>query len=310
VILALGIGVLLMAALYIALDIQIGNTHEGRKLVEEADVARAVLNRFTEDVSTNLGPIDPKLVGNAAIEAAATGTDSGTTDSGTTEGGTTEAGGTTTTNQSTTNQSTTNQNTTTSGSGAAPFVFNLMVQGNESQLVLYVGQLPRELQLIGGLNPDVEAPELSGLRRITYWLAGGADAPLGLARQEVKVATAQTELNNLMPDTTDETTHVIAEQVRGVAFEYFDGSTWQTEWNGLQMGEDGKTPIGPPMAIAITLTVARSKSGARLLPGAAAQEEQLRTFRQVIAIPTANNLLPQAAAGAAEGTTPTGGSTP
>ena len=39
---------------------------------------------------------------------------------------------------------------------------------------------------------------------------------------------------------------IIASEVVGVAFRYFDGTAWQDTWDGSIMGTDGMTPVGPP----------------------------------------------------------------
>ncbi|HYT87538.1 MAG TPA: prepilin-type N-terminal cleavage/methylation domain-containing protein, partial [Gemmataceae bacterium] len=50
VMLALAVGVLLLAGLYVALDIQIGSTSGQRKQVEQSTVARFVINKIRSDI--------------------------------------------------------------------------------------------------------------------------------------------------------------------------------------------------------------------------------------------------------------------
>jgi hypothetical protein len=267
VILALGIGVLLLGALYVALDVQMSSTHTGREIVEQNTVARHVLNRLHNDIASNLGPIDPKLIRNQNSSAATT-TPSTTTPSTTTPS--------TTTNQAS-STTPTEDASTPPDSATGPLNFNLMVQGSDTVLVLYVSRANREV---------AEGEPACDLRRITYWLAGGLDAPLGLARHEVKDVTCDAELNVLPPNVGDEAGYVIAPQVLSVSFEYFDGSAWYTEWDGSQLGEDMKTPVGPPNAIAIALTVARPAR-----PGRPLEERSVRTYRHVVAILAANGTV-------------------
>jgi hypothetical protein len=144
-------------------------------------------------------------------------------------------------------------------------VFNLGVQGDETSLSLYVSRYPRE----AWLGQTV----VSDLVRITYWQTAG-----GLARQEVKVATSDEELGVVPPNVDNEAAYVIAEDVKGVKFEYFNGQSWDLEWYGDTPGADGKTPIGPPAAIKITLYIGRDG-------------EEQRVYEHVIAIPTANNFV-------------------
>ncbi len=86
----------------------------------------------------------------------------------------------------------------------------------------------------------------------------------------------------------DEQTHVLFPEVQSVQFEYFDGATWQTSWDGTAVGEDGETPIGPPAAVRITFTVApTATSRSTVAPG------QVRTYVHVVPILTANGVTPE-----------------
>jgi hypothetical protein len=119
----------------------------------------------------------------------------------------------------------------------------------------------------------------SDLHRITYWLVGGSG---GLARQEIKQATSDAALISTPPDIPDEASFVIAEEVQSVAFRYFDGTAWQDSWDGTQTDSTGAS-TGPPQAVEITVAI--------LPPGSdssAGDNSNLKTYRHVVAIPTAN----------------------
>src|SRR5262249_35486595 len=140
------------------------------------------------------------------------------------------------------------------------FQFNLGVQGDADWLALYIGRMPSEL-LQGDLanNPDQQV-QLCDQRRIAYWLVGSHGvAGHGLARQEITGVTSSNDLTPLPPSVSDEQTFVIAQYVRNVTFEYYDGTAWQTSWDGTALSTvDNKTPVGPPAAIRITVVVAGS----------------------------------------------------
>src|SRR5260221_8034480 len=59
VILAMAIAIMMLAALYVALDVQLRDMQEGRDRVEKSTVARALFNRISSDLSPSLGPIAP-----------------------------------------------------------------------------------------------------------------------------------------------------------------------------------------------------------------------------------------------------------
>jgi hypothetical protein len=108
---------------------------------------------------------------------------------------------------------------------------------------------------------------------------GGGSSPLGLARQELGQVTSD-DASSTPPDVSDPNSKlIIAPEVKSLQFQYFDGSNWQDTWDGTQAGSDGVTPIGPPAAVAITVGVTP--------PGGSA-DQQVRTYRHVVAILTAN----------------------
>lgn len=261
VMIALAIGSLLLAGLYLAVSIQTQQTYTGRQLAEQNSLLRAVLTRMGNDIASHLSPVDPRVVGSDATLAAALGISG---DTGSTE-------------------NTTGSTDSSSSSGSTPMAgiistvtFNLGVQGDANRLTLYVSQ-PARLPTFG----SELGPVGSDLRRITYWLAGDAISPQGLARQEIKLATASDALTIGLPSVDDESTRILAPEATRLSFEYFDGQTWQTSWDGTFLKLDGKTPVGPPAAIAITITVALESTR----PGSPRRET---TARHVVFLPTAN----------------------
>jgi len=109
----------------------------------------------------------------------------------------------------------------------------------------------------------------------------------------VKVLTSQDPGDQMPPNVPNEANLVIAPEVQSLAFSYFDGQSWQESWDSTTLGADGVTPIGPPRAIAVTLAVASPKSGGTRPNG----KGTLRSYRHVVAIPTANGPTQQAQGG-------------
>lgn len=87
----------------------------------------------------------------------------------------------------------------------------------------------------------------------------------------------------LPPDIPNEDSYVEAPEVQNLTFSYFDGTNWQDSWDGTTTGSDGVTPIGPPMAVAITIDIA-SPSG------------KVKTYRHVVSLMTANGATVQQSA--------------
>ena len=120
---------------------------------------------------------------------------------------------------------------------------------------------------------------VSDIRRISYWFVSDS-ANGGLAKQEVTSATGA-DLATTPPDVENASSLIIAPEVKNVHFEYFDGTDWQSSWDGTTMPGDGMTPIGPPAAIRITLTL-RSRDGLHTTD-----------YQHVVALPGGNNFAAQ-----------------
>jgi prepilin-type N-terminal cleavage/methylation domain-containing protein len=288
VLLATVIACALLFALYVGLRVHLQSTDIGREYVERATVARSVLNRISADVLANLSPVDPKILGKKGQSGAITLSGAGAPETPETPE-TTEATAESTANSttsSTPSTTTTTPGTTTTEPATTPGAashFNLGVQGDATRLVLYTGRLSRATLLDEMGAPSLEHPEGADLRRVAYYMVEGK----GLARSEVKVATSE-ELNFYPPGSADDDKMVIAPEVREMTLKYFNGTGWVESWDGTLAGADGKTPLGPPMAVEITLVLgpAPRADGTRA-------DGPLTRVVHVVAIPTANSFVPQ-----------------
>jgi type II secretory pathway component PulJ len=227
VLLATAIGALLLLALYSALNITMRNAQAGRDKVEQATLARSLLLRLANDVTSNLRAAVPSQSGGSSGSGGGGSGQGGQSNSS--QGGSSSASST---------------SSTVSGLGGT-VAFNMGVQGDSTHLFLFSSRVPREL------DPSWQGdtvPTVSDLRRITYWLSS-----LGLARQEIKLATSDDALN-LSTDLPDDPAFVVAEEVKSLTFQYFDGTNWQDSWDGTQTpSSGGNNPQGPPQLIAITI---------------------------------------------------------
>jgi hypothetical protein len=259
--LATAIGVVLLGALYVAVDLQLRHAQIAREMVEESTLARAILARIAGDIKQNIGPMRPATAtgsGGGQSGAATASTSSGAGASATPATG--SSGGSTSTPATATNA----------------IIFNVGVQGDSSHLVLSTARVVRDLPPPG----DTSQIASSDLHRIAYWLQGSADSSAGLARAEIDVATSDSA--NVSPaNLPDDASYIIASEVAGMTLRYFDGTDWQDSWDGTTLGPDGQTPIGPPVAIEITLTISGPDT------------QNKKTYRRVVCIPTANGIAQQ-----------------
>jgi len=264
--LASGIAVLLMAALYVSMEVNLKYAAAGREVVDQAELARALLSRITADITGALSPIS------ATKSTSATGTTTTMTD----------------------------DSTTTSLTTVTPL--NMGVVGDATLLTLYVSRVPNWAAAApaGTTNADQQQLTFSDQKRISYWLSTVGDA--GLAKQDSDRVTADPSDDPLPPGLADEEKMIIASEVVGLAFRYFDGTTWQDTWDGSILGTDGVTPVGPPRAIEIRLDIRQ--------PGANRDAENVvRSFRHVVAIGAANVQAPDTSSTAGSTTGSATGST-
>jgi prepilin-type N-terminal cleavage/methylation domain-containing protein len=261
-ILAMAIGVLLMLGLYITLDMFFKSVETGRTNIDQAQVTQAVCKKFTADITCHLPVLANPTSGSSSSSTSTTST--------------------TGTSSSTSSTTGTAATATTTG----PFPYNLGVQGGTDYCSIYIGRVPRsnfqvDTSTSNSNNSQNTQPTDSDLRRIDYWYVYDPDNS-GLARQEVVMVTNQDNINNLPPGIADEASYIFAKEVMAVTFEYFDGTSWQSSWDGTVLGTDGVTPLGPPLAIAITISVGRSD-----VKTTDVSDPSVLTTRHVVHIPTA-----------------------
>ena len=235
VLLASVVAVVLLGALYAALEVTLVRMDINRNVIVANDLSRAVFNRLTADVSNTLGPLPPKSGGDGTTGSAATpavtATPVATADTTATDAAMPDEGG-------------------SPATAGVDIPLAAGVVGTDKQLSLFLSRLPTALTDLDVINTaDVGLP--SDLRKVTYYLATDG----GLARQEQPWVTADGVWNATDPDRTNEAAEVIAPEVIDATFEYYDGGTWQSSWDGSLTAIDGTSLTGPPRAIRVTLVL-------------------------------------------------------
>jgi hypothetical protein len=267
-VLALAIGMLLLAAVYMTFNIHLVQTKAGRDSLAEGALARYAISRIADDISTQVAAYDPRMI-NIAANAASAAASSGASAS--------SSSSSSSSNSSNSSASTTPP--TTNGVNTTGVTFNIGVWGNDTSLVLskYHVQPPTPDVLNG--TPTTDAS--SDLRVVCYWMVSNGDKQ-ALARKEFRQAT-NLALETIPPtNVSDAAKCIIAEEVSNIKFEYFDGQTWQPSWDGTVVEASGSPPVGPPLAIRITVTLYRNGN-----------DPAGPSFVHVAAIPTANFNNPQ-----------------
>ncbi len=254
VLLASMIAVVLLGALYAALEVTLVRMDVNRNVIVANDLSRAVFNRVTIDLSNTLGPLPPKSGGDGTTGSAAASTSTTTT-------ATSASSGATAASSPSADPSGTAAAADPTSSAASTGVnipFGAGVVGSDKQVTLFVSRLPTALTDLDVINAtDVALP--SDLRRVTYYLATDG----GLARQSKPWVTADGVWNATDPDRSNEAAEVIAPEVLDATFEYYDGGTWLSQWDGSATAIDGTSLTGPPRAIRVTLVLEFSARGGR-----------------------------------------------
>jgi len=257
-IISLALGMVLLLALYLTLSTNVFWSQAGRDAMNEGALARVILKRIASDISGHLPAFDPRQDAVVATGAAASSSSSS---------------GTTTPMTDTSNT----------------VYFNTSVVGDSSSVTLSVYRVRRP-----GGNSAANEPDnviTSDVRRICLWYVGNAtDANSGLARAEIGQATSldSDTLPNALPD---QEKSIFAPEVKSVMFEYYDGSSWQNDWDGTVAGDDIGTPIGPPAAIGVTMTLRRRLDS--YLSMMDDPNADGAVYQQIIALPTANTFPPR-----------------
>jgi Tfp pilus assembly protein PilV len=280
VLLASLIAMLLLAALYFAMQVTLRQTQESRDSVDIENLSRGVFTRINLDLSASLAPLPPKSGGNSATSGSSGSSTTATTI--TSAAAMIPAGaGTTSADAGAVVAALTGGTDPTAAAApqAADIGFQSGILGTDKQLTVFASRLPGTLTSSAGLSlpSDPSAQSPSDLVRITYWLNQNGGA--GLCRQERPWVTADGVRDSVDPDLTTETTDVLVQEVTDLTFAYFDGQDWQSSWNpdGTATSPDGVTPLGPPRAVKVTLTLS--------IPGPRASDAPyVTTVEQVIAV--------------------------
>lgn len=282
--LATVISALLMGAVYVAMDLQIRQAQIGREVVEQGTLVHNVLARMSRDIKQCVTPAAAVLPTSLSLatlsqdtSTPATGTSSAGTPSGSADSGSATAG-----------PSTDSANSSSSSTASSPSLlptrdtiqFQLGVQGGPNTLTLYISRLPH----VNEARPPIGIR--SDLRLVSYWLATDGSTPLGLAWRELEQVTGeQANSTSAAANGAVEGATIIAPEVVSLQFRYFDGTSWLETWDGSQTGADYLTPIGPPLAIEITLGIVVPSSDNRF-----GGQPSVRLYRHVVPILTADGV--------------------
>jgi prepilin-type N-terminal cleavage/methylation domain-containing protein len=258
--LAAAIGVLLMSAVYVAFDYQLNHIKAGREVLEQSLLARSVLTRMGNEIKLTV------CFSTAAVSAANSSSSSGAASPASTSGSSTSA-------TPAASGSGTGTSSTTTG-----VVYNQVLQGDSEHVVFVLSRVPKELlQVAADASADQIPTGISDLRQVTYWMSAN-----GLAYRETMGITSSDAVA-AWTSVADDPSAVVATEVQSLNLRYFDGTTWQDSWNATTLGPDGKTPVGPPVAVEIKIGVQPPNP-----PAGGDAAPPLKYYTHRVTIPVAN----------------------
>jgi hypothetical protein len=253
------------------------NVFDAANAFTESTESMTTPNTTSQSTSGSSGTTNSASGGSGTTKSASGG--SGTTNSASGSSGASQTGSSGTAGSN------------TMGNGQPAVLFNIGVRGDATSLILSVYRVQRPPV---GQPTNVPDPiVISDVSRVNYWLITNGSDTVGLARQEIKQATSL-DIDLALTDIANPNQYLISDEVKNILFEYFDGTTWQPTWDGSTLGGPmGNTPIGPPVAIRVTLTLRRNTKQTETISDY--PDDATNTYVHVIPLPTSNNPAPRMA---------------
>jgi type II secretory pathway pseudopilin PulG len=310
--LALALSMLVFAAIAMAINFHLRTINVGRTETEEAQLARALMRKMADDLR---GAVAYQVIDYSSLAQLAPGAESlgGLQSEDDLVGADLQSGG---------EESGDLEEELPAGdedviapasqdiaATAAPAVIP-GVYGNQYELQIDVSRLPRpdEFDSLMALADGMSLQIPSDIKTVSYYLQAPGDASAstmmqrgfadeaelgGLVRREIDRAAARYAADYGDATMLDAAGEVIAPEVTGLEFRYFDGVAWLMEWDSELMG-------GLPVAVEIALAITPRRfleNAENAAFGEAAGE--LFTgeivYRMVVRLPAAQPIPPPAA---------------
>ncbi len=306
-VLVFGLSVLVLGAIALAIDLHLRVAFLGRQRVEEAQLARVLLQQIAEDIRAAIPPQSVDVnklaktlsslvesVDSAALEGIL-GTSgpapSGSRSSSSAEGN--QAGSSSSTASAEEGEQTQDSGETILGlPRSVPGLF-----GGSDWLQVDVSRLPRPEEYqhyaLGTGQHDWELDRLSEVKTVLYGLMiPGSTMSMshtlvaaeewGLYRDVVDRATGSLASQQNILDQKVRSTGPLAPEVVWLEFAYFDGSQWYDSW-------DSETQGGLPVAVEVIIGLDMSRSQLSLRSGQmdVAPAEPTVLYRTVVYLPVA-----------------------
>lgn len=258
VLVALSLSLVVMGAIYSALGLHWKYSTAGRVDIERMQLVRAVALRIERDLRSTLF-VAPSAT---ASSDSATGTTSTAGSSATGSAATGSASAAAGSAASATGTGSTSGSTAGSTSSSSDSASTELpgLYGSASQLLIHASRPAGDLNYTSLAMGASVSSRLSDTLSIAWFLAGGdgslaaSVAGPGLARMEgdrmaLKYADTSGDVGAMSGNT-----EIVAPEVTRLAFRYFDGVDWTTDWDSTVMQ-------GLPFAVEVEFTVSHAGLG-------------------------------------------------
>ena len=268
VILAMSLTAVILGLVGMAIQVNLGVIDKSRRQVEEAQLARALLQRIADDLR-NAVPFQATAPSGSGGSAAPSGS-----------GATTSTG---------TGTSSTTSSTDTSGLSETSYSGGLY--GSLQDVQVETSRRPRAERMANAPLADDSSPpaRLSDIRTVTYSLGNpGDDDPLshsgsgqaGLYRCEQDRAEFTFSKQQGQSDLSPQTVDLLAPEVVDLQITYYDGSTTADEWDSTQQGK-------LPSAVRVALSIRRQTAQSSMLGLLSSQDSPPGVYDMLIDLPNA-----------------------
>ena len=275
VLLALSLMVLVTTVIGALMNTYMFNENSGRDRVEQAKLARLTLEMIAEDIRCLIRPQNFDSSGLEQILGGSSGSGS--------SGGSSASSAASSSSMSLDSSNASSGTSVESDAMAATDTSSLLagtepgLYGTEMAIELDISRVPRPdeyFPMAADPNSGTIADMPSDVKTVSYFVqaAGvmGVQDPLGqserlrtnqttsalptdsvtgLVRRSVDRSVTQYAYVNASGDSLQRTGEIIAPEVVGIEFQYFDGTMWQIQWDSSQ--------LGLPTAVKVTIAVQR-----------------------------------------------------
>ena len=327
---AVGLTSLLMIALFAAMQQYFSLQLDSNEEITRQQIARSLLRQMTRDIQSVVfvkklandeksGTSTSVSEGSSSSSSSTSGSSSstsGSSTSGSSTSGTGTSGGAG--NSSVSTGSTSSSSGTLDGNSygqssidpeTVMTTYTNGLVGTSTDLQLFVSRPDRSLSYVASQDLSSTSQRTSDLMIIRYLMAqsgggglasaiadkesiGTESGPIGIARLEGDLFGLSTAVETSEESPQLAASKLLAKEVSGLQFRYYDGLTWQESWDSNALNE-------MPKAIEITLTVRNQEDAGDAFTGSDKDTDPYAlpetTHRMVVPIPVAEPFVTESA---------------